>query len=190
VSDDQPARATGVNRPMFIGVGAYLALLGGWHVIETVPLAMRGARAEGYPDWLVPFLTVESLLVFEAGASLLVAGLLRRRKTRLSAILGLSGSSSLAIFALLYAWFLIAYENAFADGGIIWGFFHVLTLTRMPTTGTEAGVLGYKVGLGAGMVVWFAVALVSAASAVLLLRGKRNVKTVPPASDVTATLPR
>jgi hypothetical protein len=135
-------------------------------------------------------LTVESLLVFEAGASLLVAGLLRRRKTRLSAILGLSGSSSLAIFALLYAWFLIAYENAFADGGIIWGFFHVLTLTRMPTTGTEAGVLGYKVGLGAGMVVWFAVALVSAASAVLLLRGKRNVKTVPPASDVTATLPR
>lgn len=190
MGDDQPAGATGVNRPLFIGVGAYLALLGGWHVIETVPLAMRGARAEGYPDWLVPFLAVESMIVFEAGACLLVAGLLRRRKTRVSAILGLSGASSLAIFALLYAWFLVAYENAFADGGIIWGFFHVLTLTRMPTTGTEAGVLGYKVGLGAGMVVWFAVALVTAASAVLLLRGRRNVKIVPPPSDLTATLPR
>lgn len=170
VGDDVPAGATGVNRPLFIGVGAYLTLLGGWHAVETVPLSMRGARAEGYPDWLVPFLTLESILVLGAGVCLLLAGLLRRRKGRVSAILGLSGSSALTIFALLYAWFLIAYENSFADGGIIWGFLHVLTLTRMPTTGTESGVLGYKIGLGAGMVAWFVVAMLTLGTAVLAFR--------------------
>lgn len=145
----------GSSMVTFLVAGAYLALVGAYRAIEVLPLVFRN-RVEGYPEWLLPYLALISLLVFAAGVALFLTGLgVRRKAMKLAGVSGRLGALFLAVFALLHTFFLLRHEHSFADGGLIWGFLHILTLTRLPTTGTEAGILGYQIGTGLGMIVWF-----------------------------------
>ena len=142
-------------RALFLVVGAYLALLGGWRVAQVLPL-VSGYHVVGEPDWLLPYLAAITSVITVAGVGIVITGLTIRTRAVLAGVLGRGSAALLAVVALAHTYFLINYEDAFADGGFIWGFFHMLTLTRLPTTETEAGILGYRIGTGFGMAVWFA----------------------------------
>jgi hypothetical protein len=55
---------------------------------------------------------------------------------------------------------------------------HILTLTRLPTTGTDAGTFGYRIGTAIGMAVWLACCAVMFAKTVLHTR--RPAEPPPP----------
>jgi len=158
-----------MGRGPFFVAGGYLALLGGWRAFEVLPL-VSGFRVEGEPDWLLPYLAVITSLVAGAGVALVVTGLTLPTRPKLAGIVGRVGAALLGAFIAAHAVFLIAYEDAFADGGIIWGFIHTLTLTRLPTTGTPAGILGYRIGSAIGMAAWFVGAFVMLGMTVLATR--------------------
>jgi hypothetical protein len=166
-------------RAAFLVVGAWLALLGGWRAIEVVPLVGR-YQVENEPGWLLPYLAVITLLVGSSGVGLILTGLTLPRHVKLAGIVGRVSCALLAAFVLVHGYFLINYEDAFADGGMIWGFFHILTLTRLPTTGTEAGTFGYRIGTAIGMAVWLACCVVMFGKTVL---GTRRDGRPPPPSE-------
>lgn len=156
-------------RALFLVVGAYLTLLGGWRVTQVLPI-VSGYRVVGEPDWLLPYLAAITVMITVAGVGLVITGLTFRTRARLAGVVGRASAALLAAFALLHTTFLIKYEDAFADGGFVFGFIHMLTLTRLPTTGTEAGILGYRIGMGFGMAVWFACCFLMFALTVLNTR--------------------
>ena len=159
-------------------IGAWLALLGGWRAIEVVPLAGR-YQVENEPAWLLAYLAVITLLVCSSGAGLVVTGLTLRRHVKSAGIVGRVSCAFLAAFVVVHGYFLITCEDAFADGGMIWGFFHILTLTRLPTTGTEAGTFGYRIGTAIGMAVWVACCVVMFGKIVLSTRRDGRPPSAP-----------
>lgn len=174
------------SRTLFFVVGGYVALLAGYRLVEVLPAAARGAVVDGYADWLLPYLAFVCGLLLCAGTLALVAGATARRDLRRSGIAGVVGGGALLAFVSAHAYFLVQYEHSFADGGLVWGVVHSLTLTRLATTGAEAGVAGYKVGLGVGMVVWSFVGLLTLGAGLNNLQTARGERLAA-VDDPTAT---
>lgn len=142
---------------MIVVLGLYLAVLGAVRTIEVLPLLGR-FEVEGYPGWLLYYLAAISLLLFGAGLLSLFAAIAVRARSQFALLLGLGASAALLLFVLAHSVFLVRVENSFADGGLVPAIIHIMTLTRKTTTGTPAGVIGYKLGLGVGMFIWLGIA--------------------------------
>lgn len=142
---------------MLVLLGVYLTGLGAVRTMEVLPLLGR-FEVEGYPAWLLFYLAAISLLLFGAGVLSLSAAIAVRARSQFALILGLGASAALLVFVLAHSLFLVRVENSFADGGLVPAIIHIMTLTRKATTGTPAGVIGYKLGLGVGMFMWLGIA--------------------------------
>lgn len=143
-----------------LAVGAYLVALGGIRLVEVAPVA-RGYVVDGFPEWMLLYLALLAGMLLLAGASLVLGGIGLRQSVAWSGYAILFGASAYLAATVTHAAFLVLYERAFADGGLLWGVVHLLTLTRLPTTGTEAGIAGYKLGLGAGIACWLGLGVMS-----------------------------
>lgn len=142
---------------MLVVLGLYLTGLGAVRTIEVFPLVGR-FEVEGYPAWLLYYLAAISLLLFGAGVLSLSAAIAARARSQFALLLGLGASFALLVFVLGHSMFLVRVENSFGDGGLVPGIIHIMMLTRKTTTGTPAGVIGYKLGLGVGMFMWLGIA--------------------------------
>ena len=159
--------------------GGYLVFLGGVRLWEVLPLAVGPYVVEGFPAWLLPYLATLCGAILISGASLIAAGVCEWRGSSRARVWGACGAAGVMVFATAHAMFLVHTERAFADGGFIWGVVHLLTLTRLPTTGTEAGIAGYKVGLGVGIAIWLGIGLVLLAASRQSRRGSRALTFHP-----------
>jgi hypothetical protein len=156
-ASDQARDTATSDSSFFLFVGAYLGALGGIRLVQVAPYA-RGYVVEDFPEWLLLYLTILVGTLLLAGASLLIGGVALRRRARWSRPVLQLGASAFLTATLAHATFLILVEHAYADGGMIWGVLHLLTLTRLPTTGSISGIAGYKLGLGLGIACWLGLA--------------------------------
>lgn len=118
-------------------------------------LAVQGAELlPDFPPWIFGYLLVlcASLLVLALAAGV-HAGLAMRAKAPPAAF-GLAIAVTIAALVVVHGYVLIAHDAAVSDGGMLWGFVHVLTMTREVAPGgpTDAGMAGYRVGQAVGVV--------------------------------------
>lgn len=138
---------THARRP-FAVAGVYLALLGGLRLREVIALPADAAPGPDYPWWLLVYLQALVVVILLTGVGFLLAA---GKKSR---VLGVISGSAFLCITIVHAWFVAFHERAFADGGLVFGALHLLTLTRMDTTATSAGVAGYRVGQAIGILIW------------------------------------
>ena len=117
-----------------------------WQIPEDVEIA------PGYPIWLLKYLWGISLglaissLVGLYYLLLASSGLLRRRWLVVPGI-------CFALWILARACYLLQDPDV-GTGGIIWGVYDVITVTRNVATATEAGTKGYRTGQILGLLVF------------------------------------
>ncbi len=109
-----------------------------------------------FPSWTLAYLGALSAAIVLVGTGLLAAGALTTSRPQRSAASALAASIVLLVLGLAHGWFIFFHERAFAEGGLIPGVFHVLTLTRiyLPGGASEAGLSGYRVGQAIGLLAW------------------------------------
>jgi hypothetical protein len=135
--------------------GLYFILIGGGHLIELLitPVSLFSE----YNVSILPFIYIFLFIVFITGALLFSSGIMMKNY-RLKSLFLLIGIIGVFLFSILRILFLLFFEKLFADGGFIWGFIHNFLLIRQNTTGTEAGIVGYKIGQYFGTCIWIIIA--------------------------------
>lgn len=143
-------------RNLWCAVGLYLFGLGGARAYEIVSLPAGASLGPEFPSWILTYLGALSAAIVLVGAGLLTAGALATSQPLRSAAAALAASLVLLVLGLCHGWFIFFHERAIAEGGLIPGVFHVLTLTRIyfPGGASEAGLTGYRVGQAIGLLAW------------------------------------
>ena len=162
-------------------MGAYFVLLRGERLREILSLPADMVPGPGFPSWMLEYLALLCALILTTGGLLFMAGFTARKGRPIARALILWGAIGAFVFTGLHSWFLFFYERAFADGGLVWGTIHLLTLTRMDTTATEAGVVGYRIGQVFGIAVW-----VGCASYLLVIASglRKSTVSTPPCAKI------
>lgn len=118
-------------------------------------LAVQSADVPPYfPPWIFRYLLALCALLlvlgFAAGALAALALMGKRVRVRPAAAVALT----IAVLVVVHGYVLINHDGAVAEGGMIWGLFHVLTLTRevSPAGPTDAGMAGYRIGQVVGLI--------------------------------------
>ena len=159
--DEEGLEPKGVAVFVLMG-GLYALGLGLWRFPEVLEVLETSSRmrevgidpiAPGFPPWLI-----EYIVALVSGVSLLGGGAIARGAMGLRGR-GLPAGMCWAVggagFALLvvHAWFTFTHDVAVAEGGMIWGVVHLVTLTRehIPGGATEAGRFGFRIGQAIGL---------------------------------------
>ncbi len=158
---------------------------------DQLLLQVEEARTlPGYPNWLLTYLTVLVGSVASLGLAGVVYGGFGFRKVPPRTGYGVALAVAIVGLLAFHGYFVFGRDLATAEGGLIWGFVHVLTLTRLhiPGGATDAGLAGYRFGQVLGllsMTLWplvlTAFAVTSGTEASSLSDGGRKQEDEPEA---------
>lgn len=155
-------------------VSAYVLLLGVWRLIEIAPLLFdkttvvgrsgdqlhvvveHTTMREGYPPWTMTYLGALVVALVVLGGASVASAWRRLRERPLPVWTVIATAACAAGLSVVHGVFLFGYDQAFGEGGLIWGFVHVVTLTRIDGTATEAALGGYRIGQGVGLLATLA----------------------------------
>lgn len=136
-------------------------------IFELPAEAFAGIK---YPSWWFWFLWAMVVGIIVVGLVATVGSVLRFLESPHAPRLLSGAAVMLAVWAVGQTVVRVVFDPDVAQGGLFWGTFHNLTLTRIENYGaTPAGAAGYSAGLVVGGVVWLG-------GAVLLLRSALDAR--------------
>ncbi|MCU0713612.1 MAG: hypothetical protein MUC43_16260 [Pirellula sp.] len=155
-------------------------------IFELWKIPQDAELAPGYPTWLLNYLwgVIGSLgiisLIGIYYEILIISNILKRRWLLVPAV-------CLVLWIGARSYYLLQDPDV-GNGGIVWGAYDVLTLTRNVATANEAGKNGYRIGQIIGLVVFFTMPLIFAYCAMTELahpQGSRDEPSDAPRSPVS-----